>query len=118
MLVDYSDNKSVSMSFGSESGSQSMTQNSMLSEATSLNSSNVFGEDEVVGKYCDFEALRKKWKLEDIEEVRNMLRRMLTRQVVSEAEVEATKKRKEAAKIDERLKKSESARKEKENKTK
>ena len=48
------DNKSVSMSFGSESGSQSMSQNSMLSEATSLNESNMFGEDQIVNKYCDF----------------------------------------------------------------
>ena len=91
------------MSFGSESGSQSMSQNSMLSEATSLNSSNMFGEDEVVNKYCDFEVLKKKWKLEDVEEVRNMIRRLLTRQIVSEAELEAVKKRKEAEKINQKI---------------
>jgi len=35
----------------------------MLSEATSLNESNMFGEDHVVDKYCDFESLKKKWRL-------------------------------------------------------
>lgn len=50
------------MSFASESGSQNTSQNSMLSEATSLNESKAFGEDQVVGKYCDFEALKKKWR--------------------------------------------------------
>ena len=71
------------MSFGSESGSQSMTQNSMLSQATSLNESNIFGEDQVMNKYCDFETLKKKWRLDDIEDVRNMIRRVLTKQIVS-----------------------------------
>lgn len=83
------------MSFASESGfSNNTSQNSMMSEATSLNESNIFGEDQVVSKYCDFEELRKKWKLEDIQEVKEMLRRTLTRQVVSDAEVQAVKKRK------------------------
>lgn len=44
-----------------------MSQNSMLSEATSLNESKGFGEEAVVGKYCDFQALKKKWKCEDVE---------------------------------------------------
>lgn len=59
-------NKSVSMSFASESGTQNTSQNSMLSEATSLNESNIFGEDQVVGKFCDFEELKKKWKAQDV----------------------------------------------------
>ena len=80
------------MSFSSEV-SQNTSQNSMLSEATSLNESNIFGEDQVVDKYCDFEALRKKWKVDDVTEVRNILRRILTKQVVSEAELEAVKKK-------------------------
>lgn len=54
------------MSFASESGTQNTSQNSMLSEATSLNESNIFGEDQVVGKFCDFEELKKKWKAQDV----------------------------------------------------
>ena len=94
------------MSFASESGTQNTSQNSMLSEATSLNESNIFGEDQVVGKYCDFEALRKKWKADDIQEVREILRRILTKQIVSDAELRAVKKRKEAEKNDEILRRS------------
>lgn len=66
----------------------------MLSEATSLNESNMFGEDQVVGKYCDFAALKKKWRVEDIEDVKRLLRLSLTRQIVSDAELRAVKKRK------------------------
>ncbi len=43
----------------------------------------MFGEDHVFDKYCDFQALKKKWKLEDVEDVRQMVRRILTRQIVS-----------------------------------
>lgn len=50
------------MSFASESGSQNTSQNSMLSEATSVGNSRELDEDKVIGKYCDFEALKKKWK--------------------------------------------------------
>ncbi len=46
--------------------SQNTSQNSMLSEATSLNQSNMFGEDEVVAKFWDFDELKKKWKLDDL----------------------------------------------------
>lgn len=81
------------MSFGSDAGNQSNNQNSVLS-VQSLNSTNAFGEDKIVEKYCNFEALRKKWKLEDIEEVRYMIRRILTKQLVSDAELEGVKKRK------------------------
>ena len=66
------------MSFGSETGNQSNNQNSVLS-VQSLNSTNALGEDKIVDKYCNFEALKKKWKLEDIQEVRNMIRRILTK---------------------------------------
>lgn len=38
----------------------------MLSEVTSLNQSNIFGEDQIVEKFWDFDELKKKWKLEDI----------------------------------------------------
>lgn len=48
----------ASMSFGSESVSN-MSQNSMLSEATSLNESKGFREKAVVGKYCDLRRWRK-----------------------------------------------------------
>lgn len=65
-----------------------------MSEATSLNESNIFGEEQVVNKFCNFEELKKKWKVEDIEEVREILRRVLTRKIVSDAELEAVKKRK------------------------
>lgn len=58
-------NKSVTQSFISDT-SQNTSQNSMLSEATSLNQSNMFGEDEVVAKFWDFDELKKKWKLDDI----------------------------------------------------
>ena len=53
------------MSFTSDGGSN-VTQSSMISEAKSVNQSTQFGEDDVVGKYCDFEALLKKWNCEDI----------------------------------------------------
>ena len=55
----------------------------MLSESTSINDSKALGEDKVVGKYCDFEALKKKWKCEDIEEVKEIIRRVLTNDMVS-----------------------------------
>ena len=48
-----------------------------------MNESNIFGEDQVMNKYCDFETLKKKWRLDDIEDVRNMIRRVLTKQIVS-----------------------------------
>ena len=78
----------------------------------------MFGEDQVVNKYCDFEALKKKWRLDDVEEVRQMIRRVLTKQIVFQAEIDAVKKRKEEDKINERLrKKSESKKKKNINKT-
>ena len=78
----------------------------MLSEATSLNESNVFGEDQVVGKFCDFQALKKKWRVEDIEDVKQILRLTLTRQIVSDAELRAVKKRKQAEKNNANIRKS------------
>lgn len=57
----------------------------MLSEATSINDSKALGEDKVVGKYCDFEALKKKWKCQDIEEVKQIIRRVLTNDMVMDA---------------------------------
>ena len=86
-------NKSVSQSFASEA-SQNTSQNSMLSEATSLDHSNIFGEDKVVEQFWDFDQLKKKWKLNDVEAVKDMIRRMLTKKVVFDAELEAVKKRK------------------------
>ena len=86
-------NKSVSQSFASEV-SQNTSQNSMLSEATSLDHSNIFGEDKVVEQFWDFDQLKKKWKLNDVEAVKDMIRRMLTKKVVFDAELEAVKKRK------------------------
>lgn len=86
------------MSFTSESGSQNTSQNSMLSQATSINESRGLGEDQVIGKYCDFEALKKKWKCQDIEEVKEIIRRVLTNDIVKEAEVHAARKRQEALK--------------------
>lgn len=65
----------------------------------------MFGEDQVVDKYCNFEALKKKWRLDDVEEVRQMIRRVLTKQIVFQAEIDAVKKRKEEDKINERLRK-------------
>ena len=85
-------NKSVSQSFASEA-SQNTSQNSMLSEATSLDHSNIFGEDKVVEQFWDFDQLKKKWKLNDVEAVKDMIRRMLTKKVVFDAELEAVKKR-------------------------
>ena len=73
------------MTFTSQSGSQNTSQNSMLSEATSINDSKALGEDKVVGKYCDFEALKKKWKCQDIEEVKQIIRRVLTNDMVRDA---------------------------------
>ena len=82
------------MTFTSESGSQNTSQNSMMSQATSVNDSKALGEDKIVGKYCDFQALKKKWKCEDIEEVKEIIRRVLTKYMVSQAEVQAVRKRK------------------------
>ena len=45
-----------------------------------------------MGKYCDFEQLQKKWRLQDIEEVKQMIRRILTKEKVSEAEHQGIKK--------------------------
>jgi hypothetical protein len=42
------------MSYTSEA-SQNTSQGSMMSEATSMNESNIDGESQIVGKYCDFE---------------------------------------------------------------
>ena len=70
-----------------------MSQNSMLSEATSLNESKGFGEEAVVGKYCDFEALKKKWRCQDVQEVKQIIRRVLTNQILSNAEVQAVRRR-------------------------
>jgi len=41
------------MSYTSET-SQNTSQGSMLSEATSVNESNIDGEQEVLSKFCDF----------------------------------------------------------------
>jgi hypothetical protein len=76
--------------------SQNTSQGSMLSEATSINESNIDGEEQIVSKYCDFEVLSKKWGISDVEQVRSMLRLILTRKFVSEAEVNAIKKKREA----------------------
>lgn len=79
-------NKSVSQSFASES-SQNTSQNSMISEVTSLNMSKSFGEDKIVEQFWDFEHLKKKWKLVDIEAVKDMIRRIMTKKVVFDAEL-------------------------------
>ena len=48
-----------------------------------MNESNVYGEEQLVADYCDFDTLTKKWGLQNVEEVKKMLRFMLTRKVVS-----------------------------------
>ncbi len=45
-------------------------------------------------QFWDFEQLKKKWKLEDVEAVRDMIRRVLTKKVVFDAELQAVKQRK------------------------
>ena len=65
----------------------------MLSEATSVNESNIDGEEQIVTRYCDFEALSKKWGLTDVDEVKTMLRLLLARKFVSDAELNAIKKK-------------------------
>ena len=91
------------MSFTSEQ-SGNVSQGSMMSDVSNADSK-MGGEGSVVAKYCDFEALKKKWRLEDVEEVKEMIRRVLTRQIVSDAELEAVKKRQEAAKNNDKIKK-------------
>lgn len=85
-------NKSVSMSYTTDV-SQNTSQGSMLSQATSINESNIDGEEQIVSRYCDFEILSKKWGIPDVEQVRSMLRFILTKKFVSEAEVNAIKKK-------------------------
>ena len=80
------------MSYTSEA-SQNTSQGSMLSEATSVNESNIDGEEQIVTRYCDFEALSKKWGLTDVDEVKTMLRLLLARKFVSDAELNAIKKK-------------------------
>lgn len=46
--------------------SQNTSQGSFLSEATSINESNIDGEEQIVARYCDFEALSKKWGITDV----------------------------------------------------
>lgn len=81
------------MSYTSEA-SQNTSQGSMMSEATSMNESNIDGQSQIVSKYCDFEELAKKWGVSDIEDVKKLLRFILTRRIVSEAELNAVKKKK------------------------
>lgn len=80
------------MSYTSQA-SQNTSQGSMLSEATSVNESNIDGEQQIVTRYCDFEALSKKWGLTDVDEVKTMLRLLLARKFVSDAELNAIKKK-------------------------
>jgi hypothetical protein len=74
--------------------SQNTSQGSFLSEATSLNTSNVDGEEELIAKFSDFDNLSKKWAVTDVDQVKYLLRLMLTRKYVSEASVNAIKKQK------------------------
>lgn len=82
----------MSASYASEA-SQNTSQGSMLSEATSVNESKIDGEEEIVGRYCDFEALSKKWGLTDVEQIRSMIRLIMTKKFVYEAETNAIKKK-------------------------
>ena len=76
--------------------SQNTSQGSFLSEATSLNTSNVDGQEELVAKFSDFDNLSKKWGVSDVQQVKYLLRLMLTRKYVAEAEANAVKKKKQA----------------------
>jgi len=51
------------------------------------------GEEEIVAKYCDFEVLAKKWGVSDVEQVKTMIRFIMTRKFVTDAETIAIKKR-------------------------
>lgn len=103
-IFTYLENKSVSMSCTSEV-SQNVSQGSMLSEATSVNESNIDGEQEVVAKFCDFENLSKKWGATDVEQVKYLLRVILTRKFVADAGLNAIKKKQEAERINQSLEK-------------
>ena len=73
-----------------------------------LNSINYQNKEEIAGLYevlagyyesfgdyeKEIQALKKKWKCEDIEEVKEIIRRVLTKDMVSQAEVQAVRKRK------------------------
>ena len=83
------------MSYTSET-SQNTSQGSVLSEATSVNESNIDGEQEVLSKFCDFQSLSKKWGVSDVQHVKYLLRLILTRKFVSEAELNKVKKIKQA----------------------
>lgn len=76
--------------------SQNTSQGSFLSEATTINESNIDGEQELVAKFSDFENLSKKWGTSDVNQVKYLLRVILTRKYVSEAGLNAVKKKKEA----------------------
>jgi hypothetical protein len=103
-VKSYIENKSVSASMTSEV-SQNTSQGSFLSEATSINESNIDGEQELVAKFSDFENLSKKWGTSDVDQVKYLLRVILTRKYVSEAGLNAVKKNKEAQKINQSLEK-------------
>lgn len=64
-----------------------------------MNDSNIDGEEQLLSKFCDFEAMAKKWGVEGVQEVKYLLRLSLTRKYVAEAEANAVKKRREAEKI-------------------
>ena len=71
------------MSYTASDLSQNTSQGSYLSEATSINDSNIDGEEQLLNKFCDFDELGKKWGLENVEQVKQMLRFTLTRKYVS-----------------------------------
>ena len=83
--------------------SQNTSQGSFLSEATSLNTSNVDGQEELIAKFSDFDNLSKKWGVSDVQQVKYLLRLMLTRKYVAEAEANAVKKKKQAQRMNQSL---------------
>ena len=54
--------------------------------SATTNATNEEGEGDIADQFCDFEALQKKWGKSNVEEVRNILRVMLCRNMVLKAE--------------------------------
>lgn len=60
-------NKSMTQSFMSEASMANTSQQSMVSEASGVENSQIAAEDAIITKYCDMVELQKKWNKKSIE---------------------------------------------------
>ena len=96
--------RSMSASAIDQSTSQNVSSASFVSVATN-DASQIQGEEHFAEQYCDFEGLKKKWGVSKVEEIRNIIRRLLGSGLVNQAEGRHMREKRKAVDRDEQTRK-------------